>query len=108
LAQVRILKDFKSNEFVSADFKEVVGDIFGSADSREFGSDMKVGRLQLWRGWRGERTTHDSIKCELNQYINVWLALERCTRNVAGVLAKPIRTGTNLWQTFEVPPPTQI
>jgi hypothetical protein len=32
---VRILKDFKSNEFGSADSKGVIGEFCGNADSKE-------------------------------------------------------------------------
>jgi hypothetical protein len=42
---VRILKDFKSNEFVSADCKGVTGAFFVSMDSKEVGGNFR----EVWR-----------------------------------------------------------
>jgi hypothetical protein len=45
-SEVRILKDFKSNEFVSADSKGVMGAFCGSADSKRLRGKRAVNSEQ--------------------------------------------------------------
>ena len=92
---MRILKEFKSNDFGSADCKGVMGAFFGSADSKEVsGLEVERGREARWRwllGWQRilSFTSDDNIIVITRQ---VECLLERHS-NVSAVT----RIGLHLW-----------
>jgi hypothetical protein len=84
---VRIPKDFKFNEFVSADSGGVTGVFFGCADSKgisESESDRRAGPLD----WKREVTTHDSTEYLYCQYITLLYSFEKMRYSTASAFVE--------------------